>query len=154
MADYATSVSVTPRTKEELLRLIRAAQGEIKADLIITNANLINVYSGEIIDKMEISVIDGRICYVGAKASHTYGPDTEILDARGLFIAPGFIDGHTHIGHFCRPFEYLQAYLPQGTTALMTSCDELGSVFGDKGLKWFIEELRPHPLRAFALVSM
>jgi len=147
-------VSVTPRTKEELLRLIRAAQGEIKADLIITNANLINVYSGEIIDKMEIGVIDGRICYVGAKASHAQGPHTEILDARGLFLAPGFIDAHTHIGHFCRPFEYLQAYLARGTTALMASCDELGSVFGDKGLKWFLEELRPHPLRAFALVSM
>ena len=134
--------------------MIRAAQGEVKADLIITNANLINVYSGEIIDKMEIGVIDGRICYVGASASQTHGPDTEILDARGFFVAPGFIDGHTHIGHFCRPFEYLQAYLPRGTTALMASCDELGSVFGDRGLTWFIEELRPHPIRAFALVSM
>ncbi len=137
-----------------MLRLIRAAQGDLKADLIVTNANLINVYSGEILDKMEIGIIDGRICYVGAKASHTQGQGTEILDARGFFVAPGFIDGHTHIGHFCRPFEYLQAYLPHGTTALMASCDELGSVFGDKGLRWFLEELRPHPIHAFALVSM
>src|SRR5499426_1800841 len=142
------------RTKNELRRLIQGAMGEIKADLIVTGGKLINVYSGEILDGMEIAVLDGRTCYVGPSAAHARGEATKILDADGLYIAPGFIDGHTHIGHFCRPFEYLQAYLPRGTTALMASCDELGSVFGDRGLKWFVEELRPHPLRAFALVSM
>ena len=53
------------RTKTELQRLIRGAMGEIKTDLIITGGKLVNVYSGEILDGMEIAVIDGRICYVG-----------------------------------------------------------------------------------------
>ena len=142
------------RTKEQIVRLIKGAQGEIKSDLIVTHGRLINVYSGEILDKAEISVIDGRICYVGPSAAHTRGPATEILDAKRMFVAPGFIDGHTHIGHFCRPFEYLQSYLPHGTTALMASCDELGSVFGYRGLKLFLDEVRAHPLHVFTLVSM
>jgi adenine deaminase len=79
--------------------------GEIKADFIITGGRVINVYSGEILDGMEIAVLDGRICYVGPSARHTKGIATEIRDASGSFVSPGFIDGHTHIGYYARPFE-------------------------------------------------
>ena len=142
------------RSKSELDRLIRGAMGEIKSDLIITGGKLINVYSGEILDGMEIAVIDGRICYVGGSARHARGEHTEILDARGLYVSPGFIDGHTHIGHYARPFENLQSFLPHGTTSVIASCDELATVFGLRGLKLFLDEVERHPLRVFTLVSM
>jgi adenine deaminase len=142
------------RTKRELRRLVQGAMGEVKSDLIVTGGKLINVYSREILDGMEIAVLDGRICYVGPGAAHARGEATKILDARGLYISPGFIDGHTHIGHYCRPYEYLQAYLPHGTTALMASCDELATVFGYRGLKLFLDEVEAHPLRVFTLISM
>jgi adenine deaminase len=101
------------------------------------SGKVVNVYSGEILQGMEIAVLDGRICYVGPSAAHTRGERTEILDAAGQFVAPGFIDRHTHIGHFARPFENLQSFLPRGTTALVASCDELSTVFGYAGLKFF-----------------
>ena len=142
------------RSKTELRRLVQAAIGEVKADLIVTGGKLINVYSGEVLDGMEIAVLDGRICYVGPSAAHGRGEATEILDARGLYVCPGFIDGHTHIGYYCRPYEYLQAYLPHGTTALMASCDELATVFGYTGVKFFLDEVEAHPLRVYALISM
>jgi adenine deaminase len=128
--------------------------GEVKADLIVTGGKLVNVYSGEILDGMEIAVLDGRICYVGPSAAYARGEATKILDVGGLYISPGFIDGHTHIGHYCRPYEYLQAYLPHGTTALMASCDELATVFGYRGLRFFLDEVEAHPLRVFTLISM
>ena len=142
------------RSKQELTRLIRGAMGEIKADLIISGGKLVNVYSGEILDGMEIAAIDGRICYVGPSAKHTRGESTEILDASGCYLAPGFIDGHTHIGHYARPFEHLQSFLPHGTTALVASCDELSTVFGFPGLKFFLDEVERHPLRVYTMVSM
>src|SRR3972149_1797046 len=142
------------RTETELQRLIRGAMGDLKADLIITRGKLINVYSGEILDGMEIAGIDGRICYVGPSAKHTRGEATELLDARGMYVSPGFIDGHTHIGHYARPFENLQSFLPHGTTAVVASCDELSSVFGYRGLKLFLDEVEQHPLRVYTLVSM
>ncbi len=133
---------------------MRGALGEIKADLVITGGELINVYSGEVLRGFEIAVLDGRICYVGPNAAHTAGAATRRLDAKGLIIAPGFIDAHTHIGHFCRPYEYLQAYLPHGTSSLVASCDEPATVFGFKGVKLFLDEVEAHPLRVFTVISM
>jgi adenine deaminase len=142
------------RTKSELQRLICGAIGEVKAELIITGGKLVNVYSGEILDGMEIAVLDGRICYVGPSAAHTRGDATEILDAGSCYVAPGFIDAHTHIGHYCRPYEYLQAYVPHGTTALVATADELATVFGYSGVKLFLDEVEAHPLRVYSLISM
>jgi adenine deaminase len=142
------------RTTTELRRLVQGAMGALKADLIVTGGKLINVYSGEILERMEIAVLDGRICYVGPSAAHACGEATEILDAKGFYLSPGFIDGHTHIGHYCRPYEYLQAYLPHGTTALVASGDELATVFGYLGVKLFLDEVEAHPLRVYPLISM
>ena len=142
------------RSQKALRQLIQGAMGEVKADLIVTGGKLINVYSGEILEGIDIAVLKGRICYVGPSAAHTHGEATEILDARGLHVSPGFIDAHTHIGHYCRPYEYLQSYLPHGTTSVMASCDELVTVFGYRGLKFFLDEVAAHPLRVFTLISM
>ncbi len=76
------------RTKRELRRLVQGAMGEVKSDLIVTGGKLINVYSGEILDGMEIAVLDGRICYVGPSAAHARGEATKILDAaRALYFS-------------------------------------------------------------------
>ena len=141
-------------SKQESKRLIRGALGELKADLIVTDGRLVNVYSGEILEGFEIAALDGRIVYVGPSAKHARGPATAVLDASDCYVAPGFIDGHTHIGHYARPFEQLQSFLPRGTTAVMPSCDELATVFGLRGLKLFLDEVEKHPLRVFTLVSM
>ncbi len=141
-------------TKQQSKRLIRGALGDIKADLIISGGKFINVYSGEILDGVEVAVLDSRVCYVGASAQHTRGGATEILDASGFYIAPGFIDGHTHIGHYARPYENLESYLLHGTSAVVASCDELASVFGLRGVKFFLDEVERHPLRVYTLISM
>jgi adenine deaminase len=141
-------------SKQSLGRLVRGAMGEIKADLIISGGRFINVYSGEILDGIEVAVLDGRVCYVGPSAKHARGSATEILDAANCYMAPGFIDGHTHIGHYARPYENLQSFLPHGTTAVVASCDELATVFGYRGLKLFLDEVEKHPLRVYTLVSM
>lgn len=151
---YVSVTSIMQRTKAQIKRLIRGALGEIKADLVITGGELVNVYSGELLSGMEIAVLDGRICYVGPSAGHAVGPSTRRVDASGLIVAPGFIDAHTHIGHFCRPYEYLQAYLTHGTTSLIASCDEMATVFGYEGVRLFLKEVENHPARVFTMLSM
>ncbi len=142
------------KTKETIQHLIRASMGEVKADLVVTGGRFVNVYSGEVLDGVEMAVSAGRVCYVGPSADHTRGEETRVIDAGGRWVAPGFIDAHTHIGHFCRPFELLQAYAPHGATALMASCDEHTVAFGLAGMELFLDEVESHPVRVYALISM
>jgi adenine deaminase len=44
--------------------------------------------------------------------------------------------------------------VPHGTTALVASCDELSTVFGYRGLKFFLDEVENHPVRVYTLISM
>src|SRR5215468_10697613 len=60
-------------------------------DLVIRNAEIFDG-SGSPPVHGELGVTDGKITAVGGKL----GAAKEILDARGLALAPGIIDGHTH----------------------------------------------------------
>ena len=101
------------------------------------SGKLINVYSGEILEGMEIAVIDGRICYVGGSAQAYAGQCYGSVGCLRCFVSPGFIDAHTHIGHYARPIENLQAFcrgalrrwsLP-ATNWRPCSASRLGTVF-------------------------
>jgi adenine deaminase len=95
--------------------------GEIKADLVITGGKLINLYSAEVLEGCGIAVVAGRSCYIGTSAKHTVGEATKVMDAKGSYISPAFIDGHTHIGHYVRPSEHLSILSAAVTTAVVAS---------------------------------
>ena len=63
------------------------AIGDNHADLILENCSLINVYTNEIQEKIQISIKNDRIAFVGEDASHTRGPKTKILDVKtSMFV--------------------------------------------------------------------
>ena len=109
-----------PRTPEENLQLMKVALGEEKADLVIVNADVINVYTGEILKDRTISVKDKWIAYVGQNAEDSIGPQTEVIDARGQTVIPGLIEGHTHIAWLFTACEFLKYAMTGGTTAIIT----------------------------------
>ena len=63
-------------------------------DLVISNARII-VGTGSVIESGTLVVRSGRIATVGAGATAPAG--IRVIDARGMTIMPGFIDGHRHI---------------------------------------------------------
>ena len=74
--------------------------GDDYADLILQNCSLINVYTNEIQEKIQISIKNDRIAFVGEDASHTLGPKTKVLDVKNKHVCPSFVDPHIHIDHF------------------------------------------------------
>jgi imidazolonepropionase-like amidohydrolase len=62
----------------------------------ITNANVVNVRTGEITRNTTVFVRDGKIASIGAAAPAA----TTTIDARGRYVVPGLIDAHTHIADF------------------------------------------------------
>jgi len=63
-------------------------------DLVISNARII-VGTGSVIEAGTLVVRSGRIATVGAGATAPAG--MRVIDARGMTVMPGFIDGHRHI---------------------------------------------------------
>ena len=85
--------------------LVATARGDKKATLVIKNAKLVNVCSGEIQDGISIGVQGSRIAFVGADASHMIGADTKIIDAAGRYVAPGVITSYSI--HYTKLYEKL-----------------------------------------------
>lgn len=130
--------------------LVATARGDLKATLVIEGGTLVNVISGEIIENMSVAVQGSRIAYVGKDVSHTIGPDTEIINANGKYIAPGLLDGHCHIESTqLKVSEFARAVLPLGTTGGFFDAHEISNVLGLKGLKYMLEEARTTPMAAY-----
>ena len=114
-------------------KLIHVANGRQKADLVLKNANIINVFT-ESIEVGDVAVVDGMIAGIG-----TYEGVVE-KDMTGKYLCPGFIDGHIHLeSSMVAPTEFEKAVLPHGTTAVVTDPHEIANVAGCEGIEFMLK---------------
>lgn len=124
------------------LRLI--SLGELPADLLLVNGQVVNVFSGEIIDA-SVAISGSRIAGVG-----DYQNGSKIIDLQGRFLLPGLIDSHIHIeSSMLTPAAFAQAALPHGTTAVLTDPHEIVNVMGLEGWRYMVRESQGLPLDFF-----
>ncbi len=130
-------------------RLVDVAMGREPADLVIKGGALVNVATAEILPNTDVAVACGRIALVG-DAAHTIGENTEIIDAKDCFIAPGFLDGHIHVeSSMVTVSGFARAVLPHGTTGIFMDPHEIANVLGLEGVRMMHEEGMALPLRVF-----
>jgi len=115
---------------EERRRLMRVALGQEPADHFVRGGTVVNVYSGELIPA-NVAVLGDRIAYVGP-SKEAIGPETEVLDAEDLFVAPGWIEPHSHTYLYYNPESLAEAILPGGTTTVISD-DLIFSQLGGSG---------------------
>jgi len=128
------------------------AMGDKKADSILKNCSLVNVYSHEILPKTQIAIVNERIAYVGSDASHTLGPKTIVFDLEGKYVTPGFADPHVHIDQFVLPSELAKKSLLCGVTSLFSDPIDIVSVCGYRGFIEFVKLTQNLPIRFFHVV--
>jgi adenine deaminase len=129
--------------------LIRVALGEQAADVIIENGKLINVYTGEIY-QTNIAVSGDKIASIGPLPCGCYGSDTKVIDADGLYLAPGFIDAHIHIESSMLTYsEFAKMVVRHGTTSVATDLMEVTIVSGIEGMKEVLAEAEHTPVKLF-----
>jgi len=134
--------------------LAATARGEITATLVVRGGTLVSVTSGEILPNMSVAVQGSRIAYVGSDASHTVGDETQVVEAEGRYIAPGFLDGHCHIeSSQITVTQFARAVLPLGTTGGFFDAHEITNVLGLRGLRLMVAEARTTPLAAYMQVA-
>lgn len=137
-------------TAQEMQTLQKVALGTEKADLVITNACLVNVYTGEIQENYGIGIKGRWIALVGPQLSHAIGNETRIIDAGGKTVVPGFIEGHTHLASWATVHEFLNHAMKGGTTTIITESMEVFPVAGYEGVIDFLESLNNQPIKLFA----
>lgn len=126
--------------------LIKQAKGEVKADLVLKNCKIINVFT-KTIEHEDIAISNGIILGTG-----TYFGKQE-FDCSEFFVSPGFIDGHVHIeSSMLTPTEYAKIVMPTGTTSIVADCHEIANVCGKSGVKYMIESGRRSPLDVFMMI--
>lgn len=135
-----------------MINLLNAvAMGDKKADIILKNCSLVNVYTREINKNAQVAVIKDRIAYVGPDATHAVGNNTTIIDLNGKYLTPGFADPHIHIDQFVLPSELAKQSLLCGTTSLFSDPIDIVSVCGFRGLKEFVRICSGLPIRIFSV---
>ena len=132
--------------RKRLANLISVAKGELPADLILANAKVINVFSGEI-EPGNVAIYGDRIAGVG-----DYHRAKRVLDLGGKYIAPGLINGHIHPESSMLDIgQYARAVVPRGTTALITDLHEIANVCGLEGIKYVLACARLLPFDLFLM---
>ncbi|MBQ3108548.1 MAG: adenine deaminase [Clostridia bacterium] len=125
---------------------VMAAAREGHSTLVIKNARVVNVFTDEIVEA-DVAVFDDTVIGVGS-----YSADLE-LDAKGAYLAPGFIDAHMHIeSTMVTPSTYAGIVLPHGTTAVIADPHEIANVAGMKGIYAMLEASEGLPLSVYFML--
>ncbi|MEW5821056.1 MAG: adenine deaminase [Cyanobacteriota bacterium] len=129
----------------ELENRIKVARGINRAELLLKNARVINVYSHDI-HKTHVAIHSGQVVGFGNYDAK------EVIDLDGAFLSPGFIDGHVHIeSSMLTPKEFARSVMPSGTTAVISDPHEIANVLGIEGIRYLIEANRSTPLDLYMM---
>ena len=132
------------KTNTSTEKIIKAAKGQIPADLVIKNAKVTNVLSEEIYTA-DIAITDGIIAGVG----ENYIGNQEI-DVMGAYVSPSFIDGHVHLeSSMLMPSEFAKLVVPSGTTTVVADPHEIANVMGLQGISYMREATKNLPLDVY-----
>ena len=128
----------------DLSRLIRVARGDAEADMVFTNARIVNTFTGEI-EEGNVAVAEGRVAGIG-----DYTEAAETVDVGGRYLAPGLIDGHFHLeSTYLHVDQFARAVVPRGTLAAVTDLHEVTNVAGLDGMRYIMECGRRIPMDLF-----
>src|SRR6202453_1601551 len=115
---------------------LSVARGEQPVEQLFKNARVVNVFSGEI-HKTHVAVEDGRIIGIGDYEAE------KVIDLKGSYLAPSFIDGHFHVeSSMLTAPEFARAVVPHGTGAMVIDPHEYANVLGLDGIRYILESTR------------
>jgi adenine deaminase len=136
---------------EKRKTLSEVALGSIPADIVITNGNLFNASTREFISGQSIWIKDGMIAYVGPDHDPQKNNETQVIDADGMVLLPGLIEGHTHLNKSGIE-EYIKHLIPSGVTTVIIETADFGLIAGKEGIEYFVKGIEGQPIRFYYTV--
>ncbi len=132
---------------QKFSELAKAARGEAKAELVFRGGNVVNVFTGEII-QTSVAVTKGTIVGIGDQ----YVGKTE-LDLSGKYLCPGFIDGHIHLeSTMLTPADLVEQAVKCGTTTYIADPHEAANVSGADGIDYILDNTADVPANVYVMM--
>lgn len=111
----------------------------MKADLLIKNADIYNVFINKWIEA-DLYILNGKILYID-KTKNIKINSEKILDVENKYIIPSFIDTHMHIeSSLCTPQVFSNEAIKHGITTVVAEPHEIANVFGKVGITEMIKQ--------------
>ena len=134
------------KTCKLLREQVAAATGSKKAELVLKNAQIVNVFT-QSVETGDIAIEGGYIVGIG-----NYEGITE-KDLGGAYVCPGFLDGHLHIeSSMTSPGEFERAVVPHGTIAVITDPHEIANVAGTAGIRFMMQSAQKLDLDVYFML--
>lgn len=109
------------------------------ADIVLYGGKVINVLTKEIYEA-DVAIKGKYILLVG-NCEDLISKDTIVVDVRGKYVSPGFIDSHMHFeSSMLTVTEFSRLSIPSGTTTLIADPHEIGNALGPIGMKAMADE--------------
>ena len=122
---------------QDLKGLIRVSLGESPPDLVVRDADILDVFSGAVF-RGHIQVYKHWIAFVGEKTP-SMGEKTVVVDGRGMVAVPGYVDAHGHADLFYNPSTFAEVAIARGATTVFSDAQDMVDSIGISG---FIEVLK------------
>ena len=131
---------------EKYQQYSRIARGLEKADLVLKDARIVNVFTEEII-RGDIAIQDGIIAGIGS----FHGKEER--DLAGRYVCPGFIDSHLHLeSTLVTPAELVTAASRHGTTTFIVDPHESANVSGLAGIDYILDQTEDAPANVYVMM--
>src|ERR671933_226348 len=148
-ADSSEDIDIS---MSDLKRRIDFATGQKKADLVVRNARVVNVFSGEI-HKSDVAIADGIFVGFGPTEEYKVHEPQNVIDGQGRFMCPGLIDGHIHLeSTFLVPREFCSIAALHGTSAVICDPHEIANVLGLAGIDYFLHSSIGLPVKVYVMM--
>ena len=133
---------------EKYIGCSEAARKLIKADLVLKNASIVNVFTDRV-EQGDIAIKNGMIVGVGDR----YEGEEEI-DIRGQYVTSGFIDAHLHLeSTMVNPQVLIAQAARHGTTTFIVDPHEAANVSGRDGIDYILEQTKHSPAHVYVMIA-
>lgn len=132
---------------EKYMGCSMAARKQIKADLVLKNASIVNVFTDRV-EKGNIAIKNGIIVGIGDFEGE------EELDIGGQYVTSGFINAHLHLeSTMVNPQVLIAQAAMHGTTTFIVDPHEAANVSGRDGIDYILNQTKHSPAHVYVMIA-
>jgi adenine deaminase len=135
--------------KEQLKALLDVVKGTVAPDALIRGGRIVNVFTDEVQEGLMVVIKDGFIASIEEDKDIPSYRDAPVIDAKGQYLCPGFIDAHTHVDAGYSFNAFVPYALRGGTTTIVTETSMIATSCGMEAVMAFVESTKGYPLRCY-----